>query len=481
MTDTTLEKAAEPGTALALIVYMIVLLGIGLWAQRRAGSEEDFLLGGRALGPIVAGLAYAASTSSAWVLLGFTGFVATTGIAALWMVPGIIGGYLAVWLWLGPYLNEVSKREGHLTALDVIAGNTSPPVKRAIKIIASLMIVFCFSFYIAAQFQGAGAAISDVFGISNQMAIIVGALVILAYTFLGGFWAVSVTDTLQGLSISLIAVIVPIAAFGAAGGVSGIGSGLASAGDVFVMPFGTMVGWSVIGFILGLWGIGIGALGQPHLLTWLMAVRDRKARLQGAAVAVSWGVLVYVGMSVVALSARAMVAPGEALGEAILFDTARSLLPGVLPALVYAAILSAIMSTVDSQLLVASAAVSHDLGASKLAPGREVLITRLVIVLLCTGAVLITLYAPASIFDRVLFAWTALGAAFGPTVVVRTMGRTPHGYAIIVAMVLGFTLAVLFNQVLDAGPGNWKERLIPWIVGLVILFMFSKKREILNA
>jgi len=474
-----IAQAAESGlsgTAITLIIYMLVLIGVGVWAQRKAGSEEDFLLGGRALGPIVAGLAYAASTSSAWVLLGFTGFVAANGLAALWMVPGILAGYVAVWLWLGPYLNRVSREGNHLTALDIIAIGADPTARRAIKIVASLMIVFCFSFYIAAQFQGAGAAISDVFGISNEAAIIAGALIILIYTFLGGFWAVSVTDTLQGLSIALIAIIVPIAALGAAGGFDGIAAGLANAGETYTQPFGSRAGWVAVGFVFGLWGIGVGALGQPHLLAWLMAVRDRKARLQGAGVAISWGVLVYAGMSVVALSARAMAAPGEVLGETILFETARQLLPGVLPALVYAAILSAIMSTVDSQLLVASAAVSHDLGAARIAPGKEVLITRAMIVALCIGAVLMTLYAPASIFERVLFAWTALGAAFGPIIVIRTIGRYPTAWAVFVAMVSGFVLAVLFNQVFDSGPGAWKERLLPWIVSLAVLGMFSSRK-----
>lgn len=473
--SSTTGQAGLSGTAITLIVYMVILVGIGFWAHRKAGSEEDFLLGGRALGPIVAGLAYAASTSSAWVLLGFTGFVAANGLAALWMVPGILAGYLAVWLWLGPYLNRVSRDQNLLTALDIIAIGASPRMKLAIKLVASAMIVFCFSFYIAAQFQGAGAAISDVFGISKQAAVIAGAFVILAYTFLGGFWAVSVTDTLQGLSIACIAIIVPVIAFSAAGGVQGISVGLHDAGEAFSTPFGKMAGWSAAGFIFGLWGIGIGALGQPHLMTWLMAVRDRKARLQGAGVAISWAVLVYAGMSVVALSARAMAEPGEVLGETILFDTARQLLPGVLPALVYAAILSAIMSTVDSQLLVASAAVSHDLGLSRIAPGREVLITRAVIVALCVCAVLMTLFAPASIFERVLFAWTALGAAFGPTIVMRTLGKRPAAIGVLIAMIVGFGLAVLFNQVVDAGPGSWKERLLPWIAALVILSLSSRK------
>ena len=470
------QDAILSGSVLILIVYMLALAGIGFWAAQKAKSEEEFLLGGRALGPVVAGLAYAASTSSAWVLLGFTGFVANAGLSALWMVPGILAGYAAVWLWLGPYLNRVSREEGHLTALDVIASSASGALGRSIKIVAAVMILFCFSFYIAAQFQGAGAALGDVFGVSQTVAVIAGAAIILLYTFLGGFWAVSLTDTLQGLAIAAIAVILPIAVFDAAGGVFGIAAGLADQPESMAAPFGAHAGWAALGFLLGLSAIGFGALGQPHLLTWVMAVRDRKARLQGAAVALGWGALVYVGMAVIALSARAMAEPGAALGEAIVFDAAQTLLPGILPALVYAAILSAIMSTVDSQLLVASAAASHDLGLAKTAPGREVMITRAVIASLCVGAVLLTLYLPATIFGRVLFAWTALGAAFGPTLVARAAGRAPASWAILVAMVAGFALAVVFNQVLPSGPGAWKERILPWVVGLLIVLVFSTKK-----
>lgn len=465
-------------SAIVLIFYMLALVGIGVWATRKAtSSQADFLLGGRALGPVVSGLAYAASTSSAWVLLGFTGFVAGVGVAALWMVPGILAGYLVVWLYLGPYLNRVSREENHLTALDIISSNASGRLRWAIKIIAAMMILFCFAFYIAAQFQGAGAALGEVFQIDTKLAVILGAGVILAYTFLGGFWAVSLTDTLQGLSIAIIAIILPLATFNAAGGFDGVVDGLARQPAQYSATFGVYAGWTAAGFVLGVAGIGLGALGQPHLMTWVMAVRDRKARLQGAGVAISWGVLVYAGMSTIALSARAMADPGAALGETVTFDAAQQFLPGVLPALVSAAILSAIMSTVDSQLLVASAAVSHDLGVAKRTPGREVMITRMMIVTLCITAVLLTLYLPATIFGRVLFAWTALGAAFGPIVVARAAGRIPSPSGTLLAMIAGFFLSVLFNQVLDPGAGSWKERLLPWIVGLLIAFLSSKRRK----
>ena len=462
--------------AMTLLVYMATLVAIGIWASRKAASQDDFLLGGRDLGPIVAGLAYAASTSSAWVLLGFTGFVANSGVSALWMVPGILAGYAFVWLWMGPWLNRASRDHGFLTALDVLAAWTGP-WRFAIKAVSAAMLVFCFLFYIAAQFQGAGNVLGDVFRIDPRLAVIIGAVVILAYTFLGGFWAVSLTDTLQGFAIALIAIILPAAAFFAVGGWAGLSTGMAGQDQVLNAPFGSASGWMSLGFVLGLSAIGFGAAGQPHLLTWVMAVRDRKARIQGAMIAIGWGALVYGGMSILALSMRAMAEPGSIIGESLVFETAQQLLPGILPALVYAAILSAIMSTVDSQLLVASAAASHDLNLVRFSPKGakgEVWVTRILIVAICAGAVLLTLYLPASIFGRVLFAWTALGAAFGPTIVARIAGRQPHGAAVLMAIIVGFALAVTFNQFIDAGVGAWRERILPWVIGLMIVFMFSK-------
>ena len=476
-----MDTLTASGAAAVLIAYMLALLGIGVWASRRASaSEGDFLLGGRTLGPVVAGLAYGASASSAWVLLGFTGFVATVGVSAIWMIPGIVIGYACVWFWLGPWLNAVSREKGYLTVLDVVAGDTKGPMRRAVKTVAAAMILFAFSFYIAVQFQGAGIAIADVFNLDLTAAVFVGALVILAYTLLGGFWAVSVTDTLQGLSILLIAIALPVAALVEAGGVAGLIDGLRGQPEQFIAPFGVNAGWSVVGFLFGMSALGFGAMGQPHLLTWVMAVRDKKARLQGGVVAVGWALLVFCSMAIVGLAARTAVGPGASIGEGVIFNLAQQTLPGLLPALVYAAILSAVMSTVDSQLLVAAAAGSHDLGLSKLAPGRDVLITRMMIAALCIWAVVLTLHMPASIFDRAIFAWTALGSAFGPTVIARMLGRRLDPFTILSAMIAAFALTIAFNQFFDAGPGNWKERGLPWIVGLAIVFAFSRRRSVNN-
>ncbi|MEO0981043.1 MAG: sodium/proline symporter [Pseudomonadota bacterium] len=458
------------GTAAAatLIVYNIVLVGVGLWASRAARSSDDFLLAGRSLGPLVAGLAYAASSSSAWVLLGFSGFVYAAGPSALWMVPGILAGYAAVWLWAGATLQQRSREAGHLTLTDFLTEQSGPWAARAIRVSASLMIAFCFSYYVAAQFQGAGQAFDDLFGTGLSVGVVLGALIIVAYVFLGGFLAVSVTDTIQGLLMALVAVVLPAVAFSAAGGFGGIGEALAEAPSAYTETFGGRAGWIATGFVVGLFATGFGALGQPHLIAWIMAARDRRARTIGAGVAIGWGALVYSGMAVLGLSARAIFG-ADAPAEGVFFKLAGDLLPGVLAGVIAAATLSAIMSTVDSQLLVAGAAVSHDLGLGKAAGGREVLVSRLAILVLCAAAVALTLLLPSTIFERTLFAWTALGAAFGPTVVARTLGYAPSGVAVLAAILAGFGLSLIYEFWADAGPGAVWSRTLPWAAGFAAL------------
>lgn len=447
---------------ITLVGYSIALIGIGLWFSRKAVSEESFLLGERSLGPWVAGLAYAASSSSAWVLLGFSGFVYAAGVSALWMVPGILVGYGVVWLWAGPLLQSDSRAFNLITFTDFLTQNCSPATANAIRICASLMIAFCFSYYVASQFQGAGVAFDDLFSTGLTPGVLIGAAIILAYVFLGGFLAVSIIDTLQGILIGLVAILLPMVAFMAAGGVSGIVEAVSEAPSSYSHAFGDRAGWVAGGFVLGLFATGFGALGQPHLVTWIMAARDPRARMTGAAIAIGWGTIVYSGMAVLGLSARALLGT-DAPAESIFFRLAGELLPGVFAGVIAAATLSAIMSTVDSQLLVAGAAISHDLGLAKRFGGRDVLISRLAILAVCLAAVAITLALPSTIFARTLFAWTALGASFGPSLVFRVLGNRPGGVVVLCSILAGFGLSVAFEWFLPQGPGSIWARTIPWI------------------
>ncbi len=475
-----------------LVAYKLVLIGVGVWASGRNRSEGDFFLAGQGLGAWVAGLSYAASTSSAWVLLGFSGFVYTSGLSALWMIPRIWGGYVAVWLFFGWRLRSETHTQGHVTPTDFMVAGQSAKARAVLSALASVMIVFCFIFYIAAQFGAAAAAFETQFGLGVTESVLIGAVVVLAYALMGGFWAVSVTDMLQGALMALVAIILPLTALVAAGGFGGIAESLqATAPQGYLDPFGGHAGFVFIGFLLGVWGVGVNAMGQPQLLSRLMAVKDEAARMRGFTIAIIWAVVVFTGMTILALAGRALVG-ATSDGETLFYRLAGDLLPPVLAGLVIAAVLSAVMSTVDSILLSASAAISHDLRLARRFRGREVLVSRLVMAGIAAVAVWMTLALPATIFARVLFAWSALGAAFGPIIVARVLDWEPKAWAVGTAMCLGFGLTVLFNALgaLDVSgglldgliraaqwPGDPMERLFPWVPALAVLWLGRRAHE----
>ena len=473
---------------ISLVVYKLILIGIGFWASRRVRDEADFLLGGRNLGPWVAGLSYAASTSSAWVLLGFSGFVFAFGVSALWMVPGIWAGYVVMWVWFGPRIRAESSEQRWVTPTEFLTATLDDRSSRRIAVLATLLIAFCFMFYIAAQFDAAATAFVTNFNMSTAGSLLLGAGIILVYCLLGGFWAASVTDTLQGIVMMLAALLVPTLAVIEAGGPAQVLANLDHAGPLFTDWTGGNSGFVFIGMVLGLAGIGLGTLGQPHLLARLMAVKGERERRQGFLVAFSWGVIVYIGMSWLALAARSMaLQPGS--GEQIFYLLAEQLLPPVFAGIVIAAILSAVMSTVDSLLLAASAAVSHDLRLAERTGVGKLWTSRIVMTAIVLAAVILALFLPETIFNRVLFAWNALGAAFGPLIIARVVGKEPPSAARFWSIVTGFALTVFFYSFgnIDASqatgatrllaelaqlPGDPFERFIPFLPPLAIVFLW---------
>ncbi|NGP53071.1 sodium/proline symporter, partial [Thioalkalivibrio sp. XN8] len=183
-----------------LVVYKLLLVGIGLWATRRTHDTGDFFLGGRQLGGWVAAISASASSSSAWTLVAVSGMAYLWGLPALWLFPATLSGFLVNWLWVAPRLMRASRASGAITLTGFIAGpDAHHGWPRRIVLLASGVILFSFTFYVAAQFQAAGAAFASAFELRMETAVLVGAAVVLVYTLLGGFWAVSVTDTVQGL------------------------------------------------------------------------------------------------------------------------------------------------------------------------------------------------------------------------------------------------------------------------------------------
>lgn len=455
-------------TILAILAaYQLLLLAIGLWSRHRSHDARDFFLAGQRLGPWTAGLSAAASSSSAWVLLGISGAAYTWGLSALWILPGAYGGFALNWLWLAPRLRRITGRE-HVTLFDVLIGAERDGRAQLNRRLAALIVVFCFLFYVAAQFQAAGAAFAGALGLDPVIALALGAGIVVAYTLLGGFLAVSVTDMLQGGLMLFAAIVLPVTALIAAGGFDAIVAALHAAGDpALLSPTGTHVGLAGIGFVLGTLGIGLGNPGQPHVLTRFMALRDQDALRRAQVIAIVWGACLYGGMVLLGLAARAVFAPGEVGdSEGVFFLVAERFLPAGVAALMVAAVLSAIMSTADSQLLVCASSITRDWPRQP-STRAAVLHSRLVVLIVSALAATIALLLPQSIFARVLFAWNAVGAAFGPAVILLLLGRPVAPRWLTWSMLAGFAATVVANWFLPS-PGQWIERVVPFALALAI-------------
>lgn len=464
------------GVVLAtLVVYNAALIGIGLWARGRNRDVADYFLAGRGLWPWVAAISASASSSSAWTLLGVSGAAYAWGLPALWLFPATVGGFLINWLWVAPRLQRLSKDENSVTLSEAIAPAELGGLRQIILRAAACIIVFCFIFYIASQFEAAGKAFESVFDLSKRNSILVGAAIVLAYTLLGGFWAVSVTDSLQGLLMVVAGILLPVAALLAVGGVGPLMNGLAELGNAgSPLSDGSLGAFTGLFFVLGLFGIGIGYPGQPHVVNRYMALRDERSLRQGRIIALSWAVIVYSGMLVLGLCSRVLYADlGDS--EQALFHAAAMLLPAVIAGVILAAVLSAIMSTADSQLLVASSAISYDWQIASHRERTGLAGSRTTVIAILVLATILALVWRADIFSRVLFAWSAAGSAFGPILIMRLLNRSVSAPATLGAMLTGFGLTVVISWFPDM-PGDFAERILPFIAAITIATLGSQPR-----
>ncbi len=458
-----------------LILYQVLLLGIGWWASKRTDDNEDFYLGGRKLGAAVAALSASASSSSAWSLLGVSGAAYAWGLPAIWLIPSTLLGFVINWYWVAPRLWQRSRDNNALTLTEFLAGPPGDPARKTIMWLAAGVILFSFTFYVAAQFQAAGNTFASALNIDPLSAIVLGAAIVLAYVMLGGFWAASITDSLQGILMALSALVLPLIALSAVGGPGALIAGLDVDGLSTIMLWTRQESLSAgVGFVIGLAGIGLGYPGQPHVVNRFMAIEKRSAIPTARLIAISWAIVIYTGMVLLGWSGRVLMSTlGN--GEQVLFELARQLLPSVFAGITVSVILSAIMSTADSQLLVAASSVSHDIRDSKAATRESLNQARWVVLIIGMAAIALAVISPAAIFSRVLFAWQALAAAFGPLLII-TLWRGPVRPAWrIAAMSSGFVLTVLINWTTDT-PGDIAERYIPMLVALAFAWMGSKRR-----
>ncbi|MFZ5804154.1 MAG: sodium/proline symporter [Acidobacteriota bacterium] len=441
---------ADATIGLVVAAYMAALLLLGWLAARLTRSPEDFFLAGRSLGAWVTAISSTAASESGWVVLGAVGMAYSGGVSALWFAPGCLVGYLVNLYLVAPALRRESAQSGALTLPDYLAFRY-PSHARSLRVAAVAVILPSLAGYVAAQMTATGKAMEAILGLPYRTGILLGGLVIVLYTFSGGFRAVSWTDFFQGLIMVCALVGMPLLALAAVGGYGPLLAKLAEVDPTLVSVTGGKSGKALVSFLVGMLGIGLGYPGQPHVLTRYMAAASHEKIRQSQIIAMVWGVLVFYGAGFLGLAGRLLMPQLATDGdpEQLFPLLAKSMLPPLVAGVMLAAILSAIMSTVSSQLLVAASATSRDLVEQVLGATRSgkasVLAGRLSVLALGLAAVLVAVGEVRVVFWFVLFAWSGLGAAFGPVVLASLFSKKLTGGGALAGIVTGFSVTVLWK------------------------------------
>jgi sodium/proline symporter len=465
--------ARETAILIALGSYLIGVLVLGWISKARTHDSAGFYLGGRTLGPWVTALAANASSSSAWSLVGVSGFAYVHGFAAIWLLPGVLGGFLINWLLVAPRLR--SSTGSAVTITEFLAGPEGEKGRSAVVLFATILTLGSLLTYIAAQMQAAEGAFRHAFGTSPTTGVAIGAAITVLYTLIGGYLAVSLTDTIQGILMAAVSVALPIAVLVHFGGIGGFVEAVGAVEvEHYQSAFGGRQGMVAAGFAFALLGIGLGYPGQPHALNKFMGMSPDASMRVARTVGISWAVLLYTGMLIVGWAARAGFPVSDGAHEDALFVASKNLFPPLIDGLVVAAVLAAVMSTVDSQLLVCASCVTHDLPFLRGSQRSMLLAARITVLAIGVGALVAALVVEKDVFGNVMFAWAALGSAFGPLVLVRLfIGHVAPPYAL-ASMVVGggYAIAAFYLEpVLDKG---FADRVLSWIAAFTIAWIGAR-------
>ena len=448
-------------------IYLLAMILVGVYSMRKNKSSADYFLGGRNLNGFVAALSAQASDMSGWLLMGLPGSIYALGTGQIWIAVGLFIGTVLNWLFISSRLRRYTIRAGNAVTLPQYFENRFHDKGRGLLLVSSLAILVFFLVYTASALSAGGQLFNTVFGLDYRVALTIGALVILAYTLMGGFTAVCETDFIQGTIMLIALLTVPIVAFVLIGGdVSGAIAGHVGASNpAFLHPLSDggapITAVSLISQIA--WGLGY--CGMPHILVRFMAVKDEKELNKAKAVGISWVALSLLFACVIGVMGRAYLAEDLTASGAqekvfilmiIELFTKDMNLP-IVAGIFLCGILAAIMSTADSQLLVSASSVSEDIYHGflrrKSSDKKAVWVGRVVVLVIAVLAYLIALNPNNSIMGLVSDAWAGLGAAFGPTVVLSLYWKRINRQGAIAGIAVG-ALAVLFWDYLPVFGGQ---------------------------
>ena len=470
---------------LGIVVYSVVIVGVGVFAARLNRTLDGYLLADRKLGAWVAAFSERASGESAWLLIGLPGLAFASGAGTVWVGVGCTAGIAFSWLVVARRLREETQRFEALTLADYFESRHGDPYRR-LRVTATVIILFFFTFYVAAQFLAAGKVLNFYLGITPLQGMLVGAVLVAFYTAAGGLLAVAWTDLIQGILMLGTLALLPLAVVAELGGPGALQARLGALGGSYLDLAPGASGWLAVSGVLGSLAIGLGYMGQPHLVLRFMAITRPEEVRKGATIAVGWALIAFFGAVLLGLTGLAWFGP-EAMGEGQLIADqeqlmplmARTFMPEWIAVVMICGAIAAMMSTADSQLLASASAVSEDIYRRMINPDADQK-TLLAIgrwATLGIGAVgfVLAWTADAFVYNMVLYAWAGLGAAFGPPLLLSLRWRRTSRAGVLGGFVAGTVVVIVWYNV-PVLQANLYEMIPGWFASLAATVALSLAR-----
>ncbi len=482
-------------TVIAFVLYALVILAIGIWSFKKSKNMSDYFLGGRKLGSWTTAISAQASDMSGWLLMGLPGSVLVGGLTQSWIAIGLFIGTYLNWRICAARLRKMSYAAGDAITIPEYFQKrffTSSPV---VRLVCAVIIFFFFLIYTASAFSGGAKLFEFVFGVEYIPALTIGALIIISYTFLGGFMAVCWTDLIQGLLMFAALVVVPIVIlfnvpdFGAAFN-NALANGMIK--DYYLSFIHNSDGSLAITTIVSGLAWGLGYFGMPHILVRFMAIKSSDLIKKSRIIATVWVFVTLAAAVLVGVLGMAFLNSPENAdllrqfnekgeSEKIFMFLSSSLLPALIAGVILSAILAAIMSTADSQLLVTSSAVTNDIFKlfKKNASEKTLMwISRGAVILVAVIAYLIALDKDSSVMGLVSYAWAGLGAAFGPAMLMSLFWKRMTIQGAVAGFITGGASVIIWESVpVLSGTGVYS--LLPaFFLGLAAIVVVSLMTKI---
>lgn len=435
------------------VIYIVAMLVIGWLGYKSTEDLSDYILGGRKLGPFVVALAAGASDMSGWLLMGLPGEVYSTGISASWIAIGLIIGAYFNWLFVAARLRVYTELSGDALTLPDFFSNRFEDKKNILRIVSAIVILVFFTLYCASGVVAGARLFESMFGLSYTSAIWLGAFCTIAYVFIGGFLAVSWTDTIQASLMFTALVLTPLIVLHHVGG---FGEAVNSAQMLQTNSTDMLSGVSKIGIVSALaWGLGY--FGQPHILVRFMAADSVRSIPSARRIGMTWMILCLAGAVAVGFFGISYFEanPEQAAGvtanaERVFIELSIVLFNPWISGVLLAAILAAVMSTLSAQLLVCSSSLTQDVYKTFLrrdAGDKELVwFGRLMVLVVALIAIALAWNPDSRVLSMVSYAWAGFGAAFGPVVILSLVWRRMTMSGALAGMIVGAVVVLVWNH-----------------------------------